>query len=70
MSSRGFGGDLSRDAFSPPVDTQRGKISNCHGGNLAVAGGKEMAGVQFVALLVWGVELCQRKLSLGLPSPY
>lgn len=52
------------------MDTRDGKISDCRGSNLAVVGGKEMARVQFVALLAWGAELRQRKLSLGLPSLY
>lgn len=64
VSSQGFGSDLSPDAFSPPRDTQNGKISDCHGGNLAAVGGKEMAGVQFVAFLAWGAELSLRLLSV------
>lgn len=70
MSSQGFGSDLSPDAFSPPTDTQRGKVSDCRGGNLAVVRGKATARVQFVALLARGAELCQRGLSLALPSLY
>lgn len=70
MSSQGFGNDLSPDAFSPPTDTQVGKISHCCGSNLAVMGGKEMVCMRFVALLTCGAELRQRKLSLGLPSLY
>lgn len=68
-SSQGFGNDLSSDVFSPPVNTQNGKISDCYGSNLAVVSGKEMARVQFVALLAWSAELLQRKLSLRFPSP-
>lgn len=36
MPSQGFGSDLSPDALSPPTDT---RISDCHGGDLAVVRG-------------------------------